>query len=87
MKSTYGALFAALLCAGQASAVSLSARCQGQILIYPYYTTVSSNTLISLAHNAREAKMVRLRVAEGEPTTSMPMPVPGCWPISRSPCP
>lgn len=66
MKSTYGALFAALLCAGPASAVSLSARGQGQMLIYPYYTTANSNTLISLTNNAREAKVVRLRVAEGE---------------------
>lgn len=66
MKSTYGALFAALLCAGPASAVSLSARGEGQLLIYPYYTTADSNTLISLTNHRYEAKVVRLRVAEGE---------------------
>ena len=57
----------ALLLAGSAGAVSLNPRGQGQALVFPYYTTAAGNTtLITLTNFRNDAKVVQLRLAEGE---------------------
>lgn len=62
-----GMLLAAALFAGSAQAVVLGMRDQGQVLIFPYYSAQAGNTtLIALANNSDDGKVVQLRVAEGE---------------------
>ena len=57
----------ALLLAGTAQAVRVDPRGEGQVLIFPYYTTAAGNTtLLSLTNYRRQAKVVQLRIAEGE---------------------
>jgi hypothetical protein len=61
------ALILSCAASGGAQAVWLNAQGQGQVLIYPYYSTVMGATAsqITLTNNTAQAKVVRLRVAEG----------------------
>jgi len=53
--------------AASGHAVVLGARDQGQVLIFPYYTANAGNTtLITLANNSEQGRIVQLRVAEGD---------------------
>ncbi|HSX58699.1 MAG TPA: hypothetical protein VLF18_00735 [Tahibacter sp.] len=62
-----GLLLATALLAGQAHAVVLGVRDQGQALIFPYYNVQAGNTtLLQLANNSDHGKVVQLRVAEGQ---------------------
>jgi hypothetical protein len=55
-----------LLAAQSASAVSLSPRGVGQVLIYPYYTVnKSQDTLLSVVNASAISKAVQVRVLEG----------------------
>jgi hypothetical protein len=62
-----------LLAAGIAAAapeppaLMLSPDGKGQMLIFPYYTTAAGNsTLLTLSNHGAEAKVLRVRIAEGE---------------------
>jgi hypothetical protein len=60
------ALCATLLSAPLATAVSLSPRGTGQVLIYPYYTVNGGqSTLLSLVNTTAHAKALRLHFREG----------------------
>lgn len=67
-KGLQGLLLAAGLgVAASGHAVVLGGRDQGQVLIFPYYTANAGNTtLITLANNSDQGRIVQLRVAEGD---------------------
>lgn len=57
---------AALLACGAAAAVSRSTNGEGQVLIYPYFTTAAGNaTLLSVVNGRGDAKVLSVRFAEG----------------------
>lgn len=50
-----------------AEAVVLNARGEGQLLIFPYYSTAAGNsTLLTLTNYRQQPKVLRVRIAEGE---------------------
>jgi hypothetical protein len=68
--TTHAAVVAAILlsaASGVAQAVTLSPRGTGQVLLYPFYTVNGGNdTLLSIANTTAHAKVLRVRMAEGE---------------------
>jgi hypothetical protein len=67
MKRLSLALFALAAAAGAADAVVVNPRGQGQALIFPYYTTAAGNSsVLTLTNQSPQAKIVRIRFAEGE---------------------
>lgn len=67
MKRLSLAVFTLAAVAGAADAVVVNPRGQGQALIFPYYTTAAGNSsVLTLTNQSPQAKIVRLRWAEGE---------------------
>ncbi|WP_325279865.1 hypothetical protein [Tahibacter sp.] len=67
IRRAFVGFFLGTFAAHGAHAVMLNAHGQGQVLIWPYYTTAAGNaSLITLTNHLDRAKIVQLRVAEGE---------------------
>lgn len=67
IRRRFAVLAAGCVVLGSAQAVSVNARGQGQVLIYPYYNVAAGNTtLVTLTNHSAQAKAILLRVADGE---------------------
>jgi hypothetical protein len=67
LRTILGACALLLAGIGDAPAVTLNARGEGQLLIFPYYATTGGNaSFLTIVNYRQQAKVLRLRVAEGE---------------------